>query len=326
MTPMELYLKQLSELKPALSLKEGQSLEEWRPMALQKLRDLMGMDYFESCDPAFQTEEIIDKGGYVRTRFSFQSEEGYRVPGYFLAPKTGFREVMICLQGHSTGMHISLGEVKYPQDAGAIAGGRDYAIQAVTRGYAALVIEQRCFGECGGKHGGGLGCEKPTILAIMLGKTTIGGRVWDVMRAIDVAEAHFSPGARYCCMGNSGGGKATYYTAALEPRIAKAMPSCSIFNHAGHIPAKGVCPCSKCIPGFCRWFEVSDVAGLIAPRPMLMVHGELDHHCPGDQARKTFVLIQKYYDAAGAPEAFRVHTGAEGHRFYPEAWGEFGGI
>ena len=326
MTPMELYLKQIAEIKPALSLKEGQSLEEWKPVALQKLRELMGMDTFELCDPEFRAEETIDKGDYMRTRFTFQSEEGYRVPGYFLAPKTGFTGVMICLQGHSTGMHISLGEPKYERDAGAIAGGRDIAIQAVARGYGALVIEQRNFGECGGKHGGGLGCEKPTILAIMLGKTTIGGRVWDVMRAIDMAEAHFCPGAEYYCTGNSGGGKATYYAAALEPRIVKAMPSCSIFNHAGNIPAKGVCPCSKCIPGFCRWFEVSDVAGLIAPRPMVMVHGELDHHCPGPKARETFALIQKYYDAAGAPGAFRIHTGAEGHRFYPEAWEDFGKI
>jgi len=323
---MELYLKQLSELKPALSLQEGQSFEEWRPAALRKLRELMGMDYFEPCDPDFRAEKPIDKGDHLRTRFTFQSEEGYRVPGYFLAPKTGFTGVMICLQGHSTGMHISLGEPIYERDAGAIAGGRDYALQAVARGYAALVIEQRCFGECGGKHGGGLGCNKPTILAIMLGKTTIGGRVWDVMWAIDMAEAHFSPGAEYYCMGNSGGGKATYYAAALEPRIAKAMPSCSIFNHAGNIPAKGVCPCSKCIPGFCRWFEVSDIAGLIAPRPMVMVHGEHDHHCPGPEARKTFALIQKYYDAAGAPGAFRIHTGAQGHRFYPEAWEDFAAI
>ena len=144
MTPMELYLKQLSELKPALSLQEGQSLEEWRPVALRKLRELMGMDYFEPCDPEFRTEEIIDKGDYVRTRFTFQSEEGYRVPGYFLRPKTGFTGVMICLQGHSTGMHISLGEAIYERDAASIAGGRDIAVQAVARGYAALVIEQRC--------------------------------------------------------------------------------------------------------------------------------------------------------------------------------------
>ena len=65
------------------------------------------------------------------------------------------------------------------------------------------------------------------------------------------------------------------------------------------------------------------MAGLIAPRPMVLVHGELDPHCSGDEARKTFELIQKYYDAAGAPEAFRVYTGAEGHRFYSEAWEEF---
>jgi len=319
---MELYLKQLSELKPSLSLKEGQSLEEWRPVALQKLRELMGMDTFELCDPEFQAEETIDKGGYVRTRFSFQSEEGYRVPGYFLAPKTGFTEVMICLQGHSTGMHISLGEEKYPQDAKSIAGGRDYAIQAVARGFAALVIEQRCFGECSSRPEGGPDFQHTTMVAALRGRTTLDGRVWDVMRAIDMAEERFSPGAEYHCMGNSGGGTATWYAAALEPRIAKAMPSCAICSFDRSIGDMGHCSCNY-VPGIRQWFDMGDIAGLIAPHPLVVVAGTTDRIFPLGATKETFALIQSYYEAAGAPENCKLYVGAEGHRFYAEAWEDF---
>jgi len=327
MTPHELYLKQMAALKPALRLREGQSLEAWRPAARQKLWELLGMDQIVPCDPDFQAEEALDKGEYLRTRFSFQSEEGFRVPGYFCLPVGAACQppeeklsVMICLQGHSTGMHISLGEAKYPGDE--LDGDRDFVRFCIEHGHAALVIEQRCFGEQGGKPEGGTDCGRASMTALLLGRTTLAGRVWDVMRAIDVAEARFSPGAQYYCMGNSGGGTATWYAATLEPRIAKAMPSCAVCNYDGSIAPISHCICNY-VPGIRRWFELGDLAGLIAPRPVVIVAGAGDRIFPIDATRKTFQLIQKYYEAAGAPGNCRLYVGPEGHRFYAEAWEEF---
>jgi len=88
LTPLELYLDQLSKTEPLLRLREDQSLEEWRVLARQKLRELLGMDQVVPCELDFHAEEPVDKGDYTRTRFTFQSEPGFRVPGYFLRPKT----------------------------------------------------------------------------------------------------------------------------------------------------------------------------------------------------------------------------------------------
>ena len=321
MTPLELYLHQMSKLEPALRLREGQALEDWRPAARQKLRELLGMDRIVPCELDFQAEETLDKGDYTRTRFTFQSEEDFRVPGYFCLPKdSGASKVMICLQGHSTGMHISLGETKYPGDE--IDGDRDFVKHAIGHGYAALVIEQRCFGEQGGKPEGGTDCQRATMVALLLGRTTLAGRVWDVMRAIDAAEAQFSPGAKYYCMGNSGGGTATWYAAALEPRLSGAMPSCAVCSYDRSIGDISHCTCNY-VPGIRQWFEMGDLAGLIAPRPLVVVAGAEDRIFPVGATRENFALIQGYYAAAGAPDNCKLHVGAGGHRFYAEAWEDF---
>jgi len=330
MTPHELYMNQLGKTLPLLRLQEGQPLDKWRALARQRLRELLGMDQIVPCELDFQAEETLDWGDYTRTRFTFQSEPGYRVPGYFCLPKTVGAvcqppeeklRVMVCLQGHSTGMHISLGEAKYPDDE--IHGDRDFVKHCIAHGHAAMVIEQRCFGECGSHpETGRPNCQHATMAALLLGRTTLAGRVWDVMRAIDMAEERFSTGAEYHCMGNSGGGTATWYAAALEPRIAKAMPSCAICGFDASIGAISHCTCNY-VPGIRRWFDMGDLAGLIAPRPLVVVAGTTDRIFPLEATKETFRLIQSYYEAAGVPDACKLYVGAEGHRFYAEAWEDF---
>lgn len=325
--PNDLYLNQLADIQPQLRLQEGQSLEEWRTPAREKLWQLLGMDRIEPCELDVQTEPPMDMGHYTRTRFTFQSEPGYRVPGYFLMPlhvmpKQGADRVMICLQGHSTGMHISIGEAKYEGDQATIDGGRDFALQCIQRGLAALVIEQRSFGETSTKENSATDCHKASMTALLMGRTTLAGRVWDVMRAIDMAERHFSPGAQYHCMGNSGGGTTTMYAAALEPRISMSMPSCAVCGYDTSIAAIHHCVCNH-VPGIRHWFDMCDLAGLIAPRPMVVVAGRDDNIFPIEATKENFARMQHYYTAAGAPDHCKLYIGQGGHRFYPEAWDDF---
>ena len=100
--------------------------------------------------------------------------------------------VVICLQGHSTGMHISLARAKFPGDENSINGGdRDFAIGAIKKGFCALTIEQRAMGECGSAENGSPACHVSTMANLLIGRTTIGERVWDIMRAIDVLKSIF---------------------------------------------------------------------------------------------------------------------------------------
>ncbi|UKI37696.1 MAG: hypothetical protein L6V93_06205 [Clostridiales bacterium] len=46
------------------------------------------------------------------------------------------------------------------------------------------------------------------------------------------------------CMGNSGGGTATYYIACLEDRVKCAMPSCAVCSYDESIVSMRHCTCN----------------------------------------------------------------------------------
>ena len=143
----------------------------------EKYLELLGMpektvesvpeiEFVSDADPRF--DEI---------RFKFESEPGLFIPAHMLLPKGVYKSgkklpVVIGLQGHSTGMHISMGRAKWPGDEETISGGdRDFAVQAVRQGFAAFVLEQRAFGERGGNpETGHPDCRHPAMEALLLGR------------------------------------------------------------------------------------------------------------------------------------------------------------
>lgn len=88
--------------------------------------------------------------------------------------------VCICLQGHTTGFHISIDEKKYDGDEEFLETST-FAIDAVKNGYAALAIEQRGMGErttLQDRRGRAptYGCMYTAMTALMLGRTLIAPR------------------------------------------------------------------------------------------------------------------------------------------------------
>ncbi len=285
--------------------------------------------------PEKQTEprpivESVDTsdGRFDEIRFRYESEPGFFVPAHLLLPKhyEGRLPAVICLQGHTTGMHISLGRVKYPGDETSISGGdRDFAIQAVARGYAAVAVEMRGFGELRPTVGASERCAHIALQAFELGRTLIGERIGDISRLID-AMASFEmldPG-RIGLMGNSGGGTAAYHAACLEKRIRAAMPSCAFCPFAGSSMVIRHCYCNY-IPGILKYMEMPDEALMLAPRPLVIVAGREDAISPLGSVLEGFEKVREIYAAAGAPDNCRLVIGGEGHRFYAaQAWPVFG--
>ena len=100
----------------------------------------------------------------------------------------------------------------------------------------------------------------------------IGWRVHDVMRTIDwIGTRKELDVSRVGCMGISGGGTCTLFSAALEPRIRAAMVSGYLNTFRDSVFSLSHC-IDNYIPGILNWAEMYDVAGLIAPRP-----------CPGTE-------------------------------------------
>lgn len=314
-----------------LAFDPERDFDAWRRSVGETLRELVGhMPERAAANVRIEYEE--EQEDFIERRFIFTTEANADVPCHLLIPKEGKAPfpVMICLQGHSTGMHISLGRPKHDGDEESIRGGdRDFAIRTVQEGFAALVMEQRCFGEREDRRPKevralNIRCHHPAMTALLLGRTMIGERVWDVSRAIDALSGFPEVDAnRVGCMGNSGGGTITYFGACIEPRIRVAMPSCYVCTFQHSIGAIDHCV-DNYIPRILDYFEMGDLAGLIAPRPLIVVAGREDPIFPFHAVEKTLTTIQAIYAAAGAPEKCRLVVGEGGHRFYADAaWAAF---
>jgi dienelactone hydrolase len=303
----------------------------WRAQVGEKLRAILG-SMPQPCDLDLQIEYEHIHATYRELRFTFLAEANARVPAHLLIPTAGRAPypVVIALQGHTSGMHISLGRAHSPADEADLAADRDYAIQAVRRGYAALAIEQRAFGErqdarpAEFRHVVDRPCHHATLTALLLGRTLLGERVWDVMRAIDALAAF--PGldlTRIVTVGDSTGGTIAYFSACLDERISAAIPAAYVCSARYSLGSHDHCE-DHYLPGMLNFFDIGDLAGLIAPRPLVVVAGRHDLAFPLAGVRDAYSTIEQIYAAAGAAHNCRLVIGEGGHRFYADlAWSAF---
>ena len=312
--------KLLHNTVPSMRYKDGEDFKKWQEKGREKLKKLLGIP-FEDCQADFSIVSEKNYDDHREIYFKFQSEPGYYVSCCFCVPipEPKASPVVICLQGHSTGMHISLGQKKYPGDSSSLGGDRDFAIQAVRRGYCVITVEQRCFGECGGTSDGP-DCTRSSLTALLIGRTTIGERVWDVQKLIDLLETGIFPQVdtdRICCLGNSGGGTTAFYTSCIDSRIHVTVPSCSVCTYESSIANIYHCPCNY-IPRIRLHFDMGDLAGLIVPRPLIIVAGKKDAIFPEYGVRESFEEALRLYTVCKVSQNCRLIMGPDGHRFYAE--------
>lgn len=294
-------------IEQKLAFNKDVDYKTWRESVKEKFLSLIGYENIKSnaCPLNFEIESEVVKDGYKQIRFTIESEKDCIVPVYILIPDTNKEKypVAITLQGHTTGFHISIDE---PKDEGDKQFAQsNFAIQAVKRGYIAVAIEQRGMGERRPtehlRYMAPL-CMYEAMTAIMMGRTLIGERIWDISKVID-SLCNFPQ----CDLedifitGNSGGGTASYYAACVEERIKLSAPSCAVCNYKGSILDIFHCSCNH-IPDIFNWFEMGDVSCLIAPRKLVVINGKKDVIFPIEYSRMAFDRIKEIYEAAGVPE------------------------
>ena len=326
LSPSDHHKLLMSTIKPQLGY-DGGDVRKWQRRLRRKLHQLVG-------DMPAQRVPLRVRRLWLREhplgtieKIVFTAEPGCDVPAYVCLP----RDVeppyvfMICLQGHSTGMHVSIAVQREDEmQSLPVEGDRDFALGCMRRGIAALCIEQRSFGERREQRQKVVsphGCHDAAMHALMLGRTLVSERVYDVDRGLDYLTARGDADMRRVgVMGNSGGGTISLFSAALLPRIAFAMPSCYFCTFQDSVMSIYHCA-DNYIPGLLKYAEMSDLMGLFAPKPVVLVSGVDDDIFPIAGARKAFRELQQIYAAAGAPSACHHVISTGGHRFYAEeAW------
>lgn len=306
-------------MHPALSYDESKPYQEWKAQTREKFIELTGIKNIEknACPLRVEIESEEQKDGYKQIRFVFESEKGAFVPCYLLIPDTGKEKypVAITMQGHSTGFHNSVGIVKYEQDEAYQPRGQ-FAIQAVKRGFIALAIEQRGMGErrpAGRNWGEANMCEYEAHIALLLGRTILGERMWDISRAIDVlGQFPKCDTDKILITGNSGGGTISYYASCYDERIQLSVPSCAFCSYERSILTMFHCSCNF-IPRAYEWFEMQDLSCLIAPRRLSVVAGREDPIFLIDGVEKGYETVEKIYKAENASGNCRLIETPKGH-------------
>ena len=125
--------------------------------------------------------------------------------------------------------------------------------------------------------------------------------------------------SRVGCMGVSGGGTATVFAAALEPRIRVAMVSGYLNTFRDSVGSLAHC-IDNYVPGILNWAEMHDIAGLIAPRPLFVESGEQDNIFPIKASTESFNRVREIYGVFGAADRVDHEVFQGEHSF----WGKRG--
>jgi dienelactone hydrolase len=307
---------------------ETGSWTEWRESFRSGLRDILGLPLIRQVSLPLQPRCVESKSfpHYTREKWYIATEPGLEIPFYLLLPNAGNRPYPLVLtpHGHGTrGKESYVGEYASEKErVGTESADRDIALQAVSEGYAVIAPDVRAFNEMArteemdGRHT--YSCVELQRRAIMYGRTLIGERVHDMGRLIDYATTRSDiDTSRIVITGNSGGGTVSLFAAALDERISIAVPGSYFCTFYDSIIAVPHCPCNL-VPGIMQLGEMYDVAGLIAPRPILAVHGVHDKDYPIEGTRRAFAHLKEIYRANGYPNRCELYEGSEGHRYYKD--------
>jgi dienelactone hydrolase len=262
--------------------------------------------------------------GYSRERIVFHSRPGVAVVGYLLIPagRKAPHPTVVAVPGHGRGVDDIVGIDEYGHDrAGKPGYQHDFALQAVEHGLATVAIEPMAFGyrrdeRTAAKGPMATACQPAAGSALLLGETMIGWRVWDVMRCIDwIGTRPELDAKRVGCMGISGGGTCTQFSAALDLRIKAAFVSGYLNTFRDSIMSVSHC-IDNYVPGILNWAENYDIAGLIAPRPLFSEGGDRDPIFPVNATRESYARVKKVYEVFGAASRVQQEIFEGVHEFH----------
>lgn len=310
----------------ACHAKSQEEFSIWRKSASSALRHLLGLNTIAEQNVGhvptvseFGKEEFK---AYTRHCGIITSEIGVNLPFWILTP-TGAGPHPIAIAPHG---HTHFGADQYVGISSDASGAalinseeRDVAVQAAERGFLTIAPVTRGFApldfaDTTNRHDGS-SCRAQLIHALLAGRTALGERLWDLTRILDwVWRLDNVDRNRVVVLGNSGGCVLSCLLAASDWRVTVCVMNCCFCTFVGENGMTNFCDCNT-VPGMMLFGDFQDIAGLIAPRSLLVINGSKDVH-PVFEVEKAVQGLRNIYSASGESEKF-LHIFAEGGcRFY----------
>lgn len=268
--------------------------------------------------------------GYVLERFSFDNGADDIVFGCALIPTDATQPRPAILYHHWHAEQYELGtrellERVHP-DLG-FATGEELVHQGyVVQGIDAYGFGERRFQGPAGEREVGASVEAALFKTFLWeGRTLWGMMVRDDMLALNLlaSRPQVDP-HRIAAMGVSMGSTRTWWLAALDDRVKVAVCVACLTRYQnliarGSVNAHGI---YYYVPNLLKEsIDAESIVGLIAPRPLLTLTGELDEGSPADGVRIIHAFQEHLYQCYGRPECFQgLLYPNVGHAYTPTMW------
>lgn len=326
--------ERFKDWQPELSFKGSskQDFDKWQKTAYDKLLSLLG-DFPEKVGLEAEVEYSVRDKDLIRERVVFDVDEYMSIPCQVLKPvdmkSDGSNAAILCSHGHGAygkdpvaGMRSG---ASYSADIERM--NYNYAEQMAKAGYLTITPDLRVFGERGDGDNPFPGrdkCNVNFIKGAMLGVYTLSLNIFDLMRCVDYLQTRpeVDPG-RIGMMGLSQGGTMTTFTTAVDKRI-KAADIIGYVNPWNGFAINRANFCgSQIVPEVYKYFDTHDIAGMIAPRPLLLEMGIYDVCFYLQDLIKGYEGTKKIYEAAGAGDVIYKDIHPRPHAFSGDVAFEF---
>jgi len=307
----------------------------WQVRTRRALGQTLGLSLLRTTPLAPKKLESVDRGDHLREKLLLRTAPGVVMPVYLLLPKKAPRPlpVVVAFHGHGYGVKDIVGLWEDGAERREPDGyHRDFGVALCRRGFAVAAPEISCFGERqtdfsyleAGQSSPGT-CTHTSMLAFHLGLSTVGLRVHDGLRLVDYLQARRDlDTSRLGAMGISGGGMHTLFSTCMDERIKACVVSGYFCTFRDSILAMHHCPCNF-VPGLHQFGEMHDLAGLLAPRPLLVEAASRDPIFPIRAVKKSVQQTRQHYqvwDDTGQVETdyFEGRHQISGRRAYDFLW------
>ncbi len=315
------------KIKPscAFDAKTPAEARRWQSTTRRRLQRCLGVVEKRFPMPQVRMESKEDCGQFTRARVIFKVSPETSFPAYVLTPAKPCEGggCVLALHGHGYGVKDIVG-LWEDGSRRTLADGyhRDFACELARQGLTVIAPEIACFGEREHRYTrvpAPTTCHNAATFAMMLGTSVVALRVADARACIDYALT--LPGVQKVgVMGISGGGMLAFFTAALDQRIAAAVISGYFCDWRKSILSLQHCTCNF-VPGLLQLGELHDIAGLIAPRPLLVENGTHDDIFPIEDVRQAVNLAKRCWQTLEAADQLRSDYFDGRHRIGDKGFG-----